>query len=696
MRWASISIVLAAGLGFSGCASPPTVDDTLAPDDYPILPGRFAEQAVTQPLVAIESYIGDEHFYVKFDGPDGIVYAGGNWSERIDIAAVVDDDSGSYAGPYILPFQYVQSERWPSLPEKPIVPRLLSSERWLRFLNSLMASVLPQEGNSGIAMHFDNDDYFMFINSLGLLEVHLLTEKPAGYSVAESIGFEEYLRRGLPQLRAFLDEEGISDKRIVFSTSDMGAYSLPFLYVDLDLPIAVFVRYDEKRNEPGAGQGTPLSQATGHAIVSHTGGLATRPVSSLFRLLFVTGNAAVETVRPTWLVTLDQQPIPELWNGPSMNIDVWEKKLDRLTNRSASSGTITYLIDGEEYFTRFIDAVTSARESIHIRTYIFDSDDYAERIGRLLKRKSLDGVEVKVLLDGLGTILATGAQDDSMPVDFIPPASVRRFLESDSEVQVRQAKNPWFVGDHVKTTIIDNNIAFTGGMNIGREYRYTWHDMMMEVRGPVVDILRHEFSAAWAHAGALGDIGYLFHKLTPNHDLAENIGYPVRVLFTRPGDAEIFRAQLAAIRQARKYIYIENAYFTDDAMLYELAKARKRGVDVRIILPLHGNHGPINQSNILAANAMMEHGIRVFVYPGMSHIKAAIFDDWVCLGSANWDKLSFRANKELNIATSHPAAVEELQKRLFDEDFKVSVELTEPFPERWSDHLVEVLADFVL
>ena len=88
--------------------------------------------------------------------------------------------------------------------------------------------------------------------------------------------------------------------------------------------------------------------------------------------------------------------------------------------------------------------------------------------------------------------------------------------------------------------------------------------------------------------------------------------------------------------------------------------------------------------------------IRVYIYPGMSHIKAAIFDGWACLGSANWDKLSFRINKELNIATSYAPAVKELRERLFEVDFAKSVELTEPFPERWSDHLIEVLADYVL
>ena len=88
--------------------------------------------------------------------------------------------------------------------------------------------------------------------------------------------------------------------------------------------------------------------------------------------------------------------------------------------------------------------------------------------------------------------------------------------------------------------------------------------------------------------------------------------------------------------------------------------------------------------------------MRVFVYPGMSHVKAAVFDGWACLGSANWDKLSFRTNKELNIATSHPPYVNALLDEIFSPDFAQSVELTEPFPVRWSDHLMEVVADYLL
>jgi phosphatidylserine/phosphatidylglycerophosphate/cardiolipin synthase-like enzyme len=113
-------------------------------------------------------------------------------------------------------------------------------------------------------------------------------------------------------------------------------------------------------------------------------------------------------------------------------------------------------------------------------------------------------------------------------------------------------------------------------------------------------------------------------------------------------------------------------------------------------MPLVGDHGPVNRSNVLAANAMLGHGIRVYLYPGMSHVKAAVFDGWACLGSANWDKLSFRTNKELNLATSHPDTVNELLERVFRVDFDKSVEILEPFPQRWSDHLVEILADYVL
>ena len=126
-----------------------------------------------------------------------------------------------------------------------------------------------------------------------------------------------------------------------------------------------------------------------------------------------------------------------------------------------------------------------------------------------------------------------------------------------------------------------------------------------------------------------------------------------------------------------------------------LAKARRRGVDVRVIIPLESDRGLLTKANAMAANDLLRSDIRVFIYPGMSHIKAAIYDGWACLGSANLDRLSLRINKEMNVATSHPEAVDELMDRLFVRDFARSSELTMPFPERWMDHLVEVVGDYI-
>jgi cardiolipin synthase len=690
-------VPLLALLGVTGCASQQAARDP-EHEDLRILPGRFADEPVTKPLVAVEAYIGESEFFVAYEGEDGLVYSGGNWSNRVDLTALRQGPRGDYTGPFILPLEYHSAKRWAKLPEKPIVPRLLSSKYWNRFIDEVFDTVLPKADMTGIVMHFGEEDYFLYNNDINNFEARLIIDKPDDYVVAETIDFMDFIERAQPVLDRFLAEEGIEDRRIVFSTGDTGTYSLPFIFIDRDIPIGIFVRYAPAPPEgPQASKASQIAQSTGHVAQSHLGGLVSRPVSSLYRLLFVAKDVAVETVTPSWMVTLDSEPIPELSDGPGMDLDAWEDELTRITGHEATRGTIDYLIDGEEFFVRYIDAISTATESVDIRTYIFDNDDFASRIRDLLRRRSEEGVDIRILLDGLGTIVATGADDHSMPSDYAAPQSVRESLESGSDIDVRQSKNPWLVaGDHVKTTIIDNRIAFAGGMNIGREYRYVWHDLMMELHGPVVDVLKEEFEHAWAHAGPFGDAGLVLSTLQPRNRNSEDVGYPVRVLHTRPGDAEIFRAQRAAIRNSRKYIYIQNAYFTDDAMLYELAKARKRGVDVRVILPLVGNHGPINQSNVLAANAMLEHGVRVFVYPGMSHVKAAVFDGWACMGSANWDKLSFRTNKELNIATSHPQYVAALLEEIFAPDFAQSVELTEPFPVRWSDHLMEVVADYLL
>jgi cardiolipin synthase len=402
-------------------------------------------------------------------------------------------------------------------------------------------------------------------------------------------------------------------------------------------------------------------------------------------------RVAIDTVQ---FSRLEAQPIPELNDGPGMDLERWEKQLDTLAG-TATRGTVRFLVDGKEFFPRLIETIEAAEESIDVRTYIFDNDDIAVGIADRLRERSRE-LDVRVLLDGIGALLGTQVDPKDMPKDFEPPISMTSYLERGSPVKVRTSGNPWLTGDHTKSTIVDGRIAFLGGMNIGREYRYTWHDLMVEVSGPIVDLLQRDLDIAWSKAGWLGDLAMTYRALTTPRKRADDVGEPLRVLVTRDHDSQIYRAQLAAIRRAQSYIYIENSYFSDDTILFELAKARRRGVDVRVILPDDGNHAPLNYSNEVAINVMLHNGIRVFMYPGMSHIKAAIIDGWACVGSANFDKLSLQINEELNIATSNPSVVDDLMQRVFDKDFSISAEVTEPRPLEWTHHLAEFVSDEIL
>ncbi len=393
--------------------------------------------------------------------------------------------------------------------------------------------------------------------------------------------------------------------------------------------------------------------------------------------------------------TLELKPIPPVTNAPTMNLDAWEQELDEITGINSSRGEIEFLIDGDEYFSRLEEAFNKAEDTIDIRTYIFDNDDVGLEFADILKNKSKQ-VDVKILIDGLGDLVATHTDAESMPTDVNLPSSITDYLKHDSKVRVRVQSNPWFTGDHVKTTIIDDNLAFVGGMNIGREYRYDWHDMMMEVSGPVVKQLQFEFDKTWAKSGLLGDFGLMTRAIRGYKNEPGEYGYPVRVLTTSIQNSEIHRTQIAAIRRAQNRIYIQNAYFSDDIILFELAKARRRGVDVRVIVSDGNDNAAMKLSNESTINSMLKNGIRVYSYPGMTHLKAAVYDGWACLGSANFDKISLHINQEINFGTSHPETVQKLVDRVFIPDFATSRELDKPIPLRWTHRIAEVIADEVL
>ena len=469
-------------------------------------------------------------------------------------------------------------------------------------------------------------------------------------------------------------ERGMDEARVVEPAHDRGYKAKRMVSKGAHLGlIAARAVYENPINRP----------------VSHFGSLASYVLKSTGGLL---RRVAIATAQMPAL----NDEIPEVSYAEPMDLDAFEKILDKATGTRSDLGQIKFLVDGDEYFCRLTTAVQNTEESVDIRTYIFDNDDYAVEFADILKKRS-DDVRVRVMIDGLGNMMAMQADAETMPVEHKGPLSMRMYMERGSNVKVRNIANTSLTtGDHTKTTIIDKRIAFVGGMNIGREYRYDWHDLMMEVSGPVVDKLQYESDKAWARAGLFGDFGNFVAFMKGKKEHADKEGYPVRVLQTRNFDSDIHKAQIAAIQNAQSYILIENAYFSDDRTVYELAKARRRGVDVRVIIPSRGNHGPLNASNKVTINELLAHGVRVYEYPGMSHVKAAIYDGWLSVGSANFDKLSLKVNKELNLATSDPDTAQALLDRVFIPDMMMSREMNKPAEVTVATRLAEIVVDELL
>jgi phosphatidylserine/phosphatidylglycerophosphate/cardiolipin synthase-like enzyme len=570
---------------------------------------------------------------------------------------------------------------------------IASISLWREFRDRILSTATPQQTDTGILIEFlKEEELFFYYDEGGLLQSVPAHEKPVDLDIAESYKFSALLSDAAPLLGEYISASQGSGPALLFNTGDGSEFGYPFVYANRETGQIVFLRRVPCDTECPDPAGSKLPEAVMHTTTSHVGGVLMQPIGSLTRLFTLVSFKIVDTVTPKPVALLKDQPIPPVADNEPMDTDQWEQELNELAYSPVSQGSIEYLVDGRAFFSRMIDAINSAEESIDIRLYIFDNDDYALKIADLLKKRSSE-VRVRVLLDGLGTIGAASAYSRSMPEAYEPPPRIIEYLEDDSEVHVRMVLNPWLAGDHTKTIIIDNQVAFLGGMNIGREYRYDWHDLMMELRGPVVDAIQTDFEKAWRLQSFLGDIRSALYRPGKPKNEAQSDHIPIRLLYTRPGDSQILRAQLAAIARANQRIYIENAYFTSDDIIFELAMARRRGVDVRVIIPYQSDSGLIDRSNVKAINAMLDNGIRVFIYPGESHIKGAIYDDWICLGSANFDQLSLRMNKELNIATSSPTAVAEFMDQVLLPDFNKSVELKEPLPEKWSDFLMETIAD---
>ena len=683
-----------------GCAS----DKVIRREAFesPFLENALSSQGDQVKRRATEAHFDGERLFVKYIFKDTVYYAVGKWKIPDGPAGLFKLKTGTLVGGLALPLEQHYSKPWKNLAGDARSALILGPETWDVLMAQVFDTILPDEPLTGVIVDALTREYFLYSDENRHLRVTYLAAKPDRIGIDRIWTFSQLLDIALPYLESYLKKNGMQDRQVLLNTGDSGLYAYPFIYADIDKKIVLFAEVSPATTiEQRLGTENDI-RLLGHLIGSHVA-IIVRPITSIGSLIYILGDLAFDllesggdlvgaAVEKIFVGGGDRSP-PPLNQGPGMDLTAFEQRLDEITNSWTSWGTMTYLVDGVEFFPRLIDTMSLAEKAIHFRIYIFDNDDYAITIADILRERSKN-VEVKVLIDGAGTIMATRVLPQTMPLGHSPPGSIKSYLKQSSDVRVRTQTNPWFTADHSKLIVIDAQTAFLGGMNIGREYRYERHDIMVQLEGPVVSVLQQEFERAWSHAGVMGDVA-LFTKAmeTRRSDMPDDKGYPIRVLVSKTGESEIYRTQLEAIRRAKSYIYLENMYYMQDKILEELVKARLRGVDVRVIISLDELAWPVNRAHTMAANMLIENGVRVFVYPGSLHAKAAIYDGWLCLGSANFDKASFKRNRELNVATSHPGAVNELLERFFEPDFKISHELKEPVPANWTDGIAELLAD---
>jgi len=568
--------------------------------------------------------------------------------------------------------------------------KVLALDQWQHFARSAAESLAPPEAGHGVYLQFSRGDAVVFRTKTGEIKAARFAATPAGIIIDRRLSrpeaiaalasvVETNLNATYPQESAFVLVPPADDLRPHVVLLDLAARRVVTLFAPLT--------GDHPRG--GGRIGSGVSGLMSFAVVDHGWAILKNPVSSIGRLFNQLTQWPASFLNPR--LHTKASVIPPLTNAPCMDLVAWERWLDSHTGTVRERGSVRLLINGERFYPAFEQRIAQASRSIDVHVCIFDRDDVAVRIADLLKQRSTN-VAVRVIFDHTSSRTSGDAPPGTpMPKNFVPPKSISRYLKEGSQVKVRPFLNPFVTSDHRKVFVIDGRYACLGGMNLGREYRYEWHDMMTEIEGPVVASLQREFDKNWAHAGALGDLAFaeraLFEKLPETAVTNRGDFVDVRRLYTKIGHRQIRRAELEAIRRARNHIFLENPYLFDRTVVVALVKARLRGVDVRVIMPSENDLRPGEGSNLVTANYLIQHGVRVYFYPGMTHIKAMLADGWVCYGSANFNTLSLRLNQEIDLATSDPGLAARFKQELFETDFEKSYELKEPASVGWSDHL---------
>ncbi|SMO60591.1 cardiolipin synthase [Melghirimyces algeriensis] len=332
--------------------------------------------------------------------------------------------------------------------------------------------------------------------------------------------------------------------------------------------------------------------------------------------------------------------------------------------------------DGKKKFHALFRDIERAKEHIHLQYYIFRNDRLGKKLIQTLTRKAKEGVKVRILYDDLGSRKLT-------------KRAFRQLIKAGGEVETFFPSRIPFINlrlnyrNHRKLGIIDGEIGYVGGFNIGDEYLGLkpkfgyWRDTHMRVEGRAVHALQTRFILDWNQATEQHEIRYSA-GLFPESQVSGNVA--MQIVSSGPDSEweQIKNGYIKMISSAKRSVYIQTPYFIPDASLLDALRiAAMSGVDVRVMIPNKPDHMFVYWATYSYIGELLKTGAKIYIYEnGFIHAKTIMVDEEIgSVGTANIDVRSFRLNFEVNaFIYNRPTAMQ--MASIFRKDMEQSRELT--------------------
>ena len=330
-------------------------------------------------------------------------------------------------------------------------------------------------------------------------------------------------------------------------------------------------------------------------------------------------------------------------------------------------------VDGESFYPKMLHAIQNAQRTICMEMYLCNSGKVFSEFRDALIAAAQRGVSVQLSLDDFGSLQLNNHDrvqlaNADIAVRFYNPIRWRRGFRN-------------LLRNHRKALIVDDCIAFTGGAGLTDEFRYdsdrepAWHDVMLEMHGPVVTDWQYLFEKTWDGLPTQRRHSLPIQQPISAADGLQGSGRVVTAF--GPQAHHVLQSLYRRIKAADRRVWVVTPYFVPSWQLrHRLINAARRGVDTRILVPgIHTDHPSIQQASRRYYANLLKHGVRIFEYrPRFIHMKIALCDDWVTIGSTNFDRWSVRWNLDANQEVADINFVTQMVGKL-DLDFSQSIEL---------------------